>query len=643
MRTWIYRLAKVGPWRWLFPLLLLPVLFISAEALARGGGGEHYDSGKRETSPSNRGGDSDGEGMAYLAYFLLRLTIQHPLVMIPLLTVGGLAWYFWEKGNNPTVATQRAFQRREADRRTLVSSRDVDGWVSLLTLKDPDFELLLLLDKVKDVFLKLQDGWFHRNLTPLRPFLSDATFQRFNVQLKLMNAQGVRDALVDIQVMDLQIIGLDQSEWFDTVHVRIKAQMRDTDVPSGASDEEALAAARRAPIEPFIEVWSFVRKPGTPTRIGQDLFQGKCPNCGAPFQGGASNACEFCSAVVNSGNYDWTLAEITQGIEHQPYYAQVDGLMQVRKADPALNLEVLEDRAALIFWKWIDAQSHGDTRTLAKLSLGTFRQQLDQEFSTFAAKGKRKVFLDCAVGAVIVRQFHQRDGHDQAHVEIRWSARMGLCGANQRPPTDLPTLPQRWVFSLLRKVGATTRVASGMSTDRCPQCNVPLTDSASPSCDYCGTLLSGGDQDWVLSEARTYEAWNAAEGQLHAEWGLRQQSVRSAEVILDVHERERLLFMMAAMAAADGVVDERERKLLRLCSERWSIPWNSVEKALATGPQPFEQLLPKQGPEAEAFLRTLVKMALVDGKVDRQERRMLETVAIHLGMPDKLPGLLRGR
>ena len=26
--------------------------------------------------------------------------------------------------------------------------------------------------------------------------------------------------------------------------------------------------------------------------------------------------CEFCKAIVNSGNYDWTLSEITQGIEH---------------------------------------------------------------------------------------------------------------------------------------------------------------------------------------------------------------------------------------------------------------------------------------------------------------------------------------
>jgi tellurite resistance protein len=35
-----------------------------------------------------------------------------------------------------------------------------------------------------------------------------------------------------------------------------------------------------------------------------------------------------------------------------------------------------------------------------------------------------------------------------------------------------------------------------------------------------------------------------------------------------------------------------------------------------------------------------VQIALVDGKVDRQERRMLESAASRLGLTEKLPELL---
>lgn len=216
---------------------------------------------------------------------------------------------------------------------------------------------------------------------------------------------------------------------------------------------------------------------------------------------------------------------------------------------------------------------------------------------------------------------------------------MGIGPADQKPP-DLPTVPQRWVFTLARKAGVKTIEGHGMSTFRCPSCNAALTDSDSPSCDYCGTLLNDGARDWVLAEASPYEYW-------HAESSMPSQqpspAARAADQIMDRQERERLLYMMAAMAAADGIVDGREQKLLRLCAERWSVPWDNVAMALRAGPELFDRLLRKGSPEAEVFLQAIVNMALVDGRIDRKERRMLQAAAEHLGMTGRLEQLLNGR
>ena len=100
---------------------------------------------------------------------------------------------------------------------------------------------------------------------------------------------------------------------------------------------------------------------------------------------------------------------------------------------------------------------------------------------------------------------------------------------------------------------------------------------------------------------------------------------------------------MAAMAAADGVVDEREQRLLTLYSDRWSIPWAKVEMALSAGPQLFDRLVPKGSPEAEVFLHSLLQMALVDGRIDKQERKMLELAALRLGLADRLSEILAGK
>ena len=34
----------------------------------------------------------------------------------------------------------------------------------------------------------------------------------------------------------------------------------------------------------------------------------------------------------------------------------------------------------------------------------------------------------------------------------------------------------------------------------CPSCGVPLAVSMAGNCEYCGTLVTSGDFDWVLSK-----------------------------------------------------------------------------------------------------------------------------------------------
>ncbi|MCP3099349.1 TIM44-like domain-containing protein [Myxococcus sp. K15C18031901] len=648
-RTVLHRLA---PWA---PTLALVALALPLEVLARGGGGEHYT----RPQSDNRDGGGGGDGLPiWLLFEVFRLVFRYPKVMLPLIVLGGVAYWLYKRNLHPDATTRRALDQYEADQRTQVSSRDVQGWVSALKLEDPKFELQPVLDKVSRLFLDLQQAWFLRDMAPVRPFLSDATWQRFDVQLKLLDAQGVRDAITDIEVGDVQLIGLTQSEWFDSIQVRVHARMRDTDVPARFTDAQATDAARKAPLEAFTEVWTFVRKPGAQTRIGEDLFQGKCPNCGAPYKGGATNRCEFCDAVVNSGNYDWTLSEITQGVEHTRYHRTVDGLRQAREADPALNLEVLEDRASLLFWKWISAQSRGDTQGLSKVATSAALQTLGGELESLRRQGRRRVFLECAVGSVDVRALEvDPGGYDRAHVEVRWSARMGVGPIDERPP-ELPTVPQRFVFTLVRKHGAATNTANGMSTDRCPQCNAPLTNTAATTCDFCGTQLGSGERDWVLASALPFEAWNASQGGPRASYVPRRNAVRSdpapapreaapvapdSDVVMDIQERQRLLYMMAAIAAADGTVTPAERKLLKLCAERWDVAWANVEMALNAGPQLFDRLVTRGSPEAEVFLRNIVEMALVDGRIDRKERRMLESAAAHLGLQEQLASMLSGQ
>ncbi len=601
-------------------VMLLAVLF-GASAWARVGGGEHYNSGRE----SDSGGDSGIGGLIFEVLF--QLVFRYPLVGIPLVVVAVIVVILIRRREGSDT-TRQALDEAEMRRQTTVASRDVDRWVGALKTKDPQFDLIAFLDRTRRLFLEVQEAWFLRNLEPVRRFLSDATFTRLTIQSKLLDLQGVRDAIADAQVTDLKIIGLEQSPFFDTVHVRVNAQARDDDAASTASDEQARGQAKQKAMTAFTEVWSFVRKPGAVTKEAQ----GGCPNCGAPFSGGASNQCEFCKAIVNSGNYDWVLAEITQGSEYRGSESdEVPGLVDARKRDPALNTEVLEDRASLCFWKWVDAQAAGESAKLAKIADPELTARVKTELDALTSQGRHKVFLECTVGAVNTLAVSQSGDRDLAHLELRWSARSGVVASGQKAPS-LPSMPQRTVFTLHRKSGAQTVTANGLSTSRCPNCGAPLSDNASVSCEFCGTMLATGERDWVIREIGSWESFGPSARQ--------SQGSAPAPARVDNEERQRLLYLMAAMAAADGVVDDREKKLLKLCADRWSVPYANVELALSAGPALFDRLIAKGSLEAESFLQELIAMALIDGRIDRKERLLLQQAAEHLGLASKLEQMI---
>jgi len=66
-------------------------------------------------------------------------------------------------------------------------------------------------------------------------------------------------------------------------------------------------------IHGFTEHWTFLRTIGVKTNADKQLKDNKCPNCGAALQVNATGKCDYCGAVVTSGQYDWVLSEIRQG------------------------------------------------------------------------------------------------------------------------------------------------------------------------------------------------------------------------------------------------------------------------------------------------------------------------------------------
>ncbi|MBI5500398.1 MAG: TIM44-like domain-containing protein [Deltaproteobacteria bacterium] len=708
--TWV----GSSPARLLVLLAAGVVVLDTALAAARPGGGQNYSGGSGD---SGGGGGGGFAVVIHLAVYLLRLCIDYPAVGLPIvgvLIVGYTVYHY----TNPNHRTRAAVQDLE-ESVMATAQRDL----GVLRDRDPNMNEQAFLQDAGKTVLAVQQAWCAGDMRPVRRLLSDGVYNRFTALLAMNAARGFRNGMAESTIEAPVVAAVERDSFFDTVHVRVAGKARDADVPLTATPEQAQKLLRKARLEKYFEVWSFLRRPGAQTKAGQTVIEGRCPNCGADQPVGDVVECPFCHALVNSGEFGWVLAEITQASEWRAgsVGSQVDGLDEYWAVDPNFNRQQVEDRASFLFWKWVEARVTRQPAAVRKLSSRRLSDYVASEAASGGIGGGQTTMERVAVGAadLVGVEAGESGGQDRAYVRIRWSAAY----ARKAQP-----VPATNVLVLVREAGVATKV--GLSGDRCKNCGAPVvTATDSPQCDFCGAELGAGKQDWVLDEvaaptavvmrrrrvsrvapapqagafapvmmaplympampmqpgmgmqpampmqpgmgmapAMPVQPGMPVQAAVPMQAGMPAPLAAPAAPVVAAapppgdedeagpaepeavppwalpdmsspQERSALLARMAVIAAADGVVTRQERRLLKKCSKRWGVPFSSIEPILKSGVASVQAMQSSENPQR--FMMGLVAAALIDGKVDRKERLLLEGVAHNMGLPaDVVPGLI---
>jgi len=376
--------------------------------------------------------------------------------------------------------------RKKQPQRATLSVDDSLAKAGLAELRkhDPAFEPQSFLARTKTVVGKVNEAWLAGNMGPARRVISDGVYVRFSTQLELLRSQGLRNMMADWRVVSADIMAAVADSQWDTVHIKIVGEARDRDVPVGLGPHEALAQAKKADLSQYHEVWSFIRRRGKHSKKGIPALEGKCPSCGADLPLGEVVKCEYCKAHVNSGEHDWVLAEITQPEEWraEPAVGEISGLAELRERDPSVSRQEIEDRASVIFWKWIEAKATGKKDKLSRFCISPPQSGSEvAELELGAAQ-----LAQVAVGSAELESILTGGEQDYAYVEIMWSA--SVDGKE----------PQTFTHVLALGRGANAKSRNGLSSLDCPECGGPLAGSDAVTCQYCGTKLSGGKHEWAL-------------------------------------------------------------------------------------------------------------------------------------------------
>lgn len=604
---------------WLSALVLLA---LTQRLDARTGGGNRYPSG------GGGGGSGGGGGGGDLVMLLIWLIIRFPALGIPIAII--VLFVMYKSGKSAKTHHEGRVIRKGREKQEDYAHNTA---LDILTQKDPAFDEQQFLQRVKTAVFRLQDAWCSHTIGSVRSFLSDAVYERFELQVAMQKAKGVRDFMSNHEIRGMEIVQLESDAVFDTVTVRIRARAVDFQV--NLSNDQYVSGSRLP--QTYTEYWSFVRRPGAKTREGKGLIEGNCPNCGDLLKMNEAITCESCGSLIKSGEYDWILAEITQESEWRVRETpEIPGAALLRNTDPGFSVQHLEDRVSVMFWRVIEAYRTGNAAPMQKVATDELCAFFDDNMLDFDQKGRRVLPDDAAVGSVETQGVVLEDDWDRALVQVRWSAIKSILtrtGKTLRTGTGASIYTH--IYLLKRRHGVVSNLSRALSSAHCANCGAPAMEHRSSACEYCGTAMNSGEHDWVLESIDTpygeriedlrrrfgqapapAAASGAANGRLTLERDLLPGSVEAAAWMMNV-------------LMADGRIDAKERALLMHYASEHGIADQRMEELLNQALQggTIDVQEPRTRQEARAWLVDMTRMALADGSISKEEERLL----IHMG------------
>lgn len=486
------------------------------EAWARVGGGGSYSGG----SKGGGGGDGDGAILYLIFRVLLYLTIEVPIIGIPLdiIVIGALIYYFVKKKKTEPSACSSPAASGVVPTLGVDSSKRRGGHLqefNQLRRFDPNFSEIIFTDFCYALYAKAHEarGRGAEALDQLSPYLSDETRQAL-LQRNPPNLQSVIGIIVgSMQVADVSGLAT------PVVNISIDFEANYTEVlaDGGRSREMTYYVRERWLLERMRDVLS-------PTPAQAIALH--CPRCGAALEKNTQGACAFCGAKIESGEFQWYVRRIqllsreargpllTSDVpEVGTDYPSVlqPGLQHIRanfeRQHPEFTWGEFEARARLIFnelqaaWSsldWERARPH-ETDSIFQMHrywIEEYKRQrlrnvLDQ--CRITSMQPVKIKEDTFYNAITLRIW--AEGYDYT-VDEKGKV---VSGSKKK----LRKWSEYWTFIRNRNA----KPAHARADLNCPNCGAPLKVNVTGICEYCHGKVTSGEFDWVLSKIEQDESY----------------------------------------------------------------------------------------------------------------------------------------
>jgi hypothetical protein len=574
-----------------------------------GGGGFHSSGGGSSFHSYGSGGYVGGGGSGSISG------------LITLIIIALIVYYLWKK----LAGTQQVKRFRETLDPELQSGLR-------RTAPSGSPAALQLQQKLGEAFVGIQKAWDGGKMDPVRAILSDGVYHRFQIQLDMNRLQGIRNKVEMPTLLSSRILSEDAFGRYLSIDFLIRGRVVDSDI---RIDNGAVVSGGDATV--FEEIWSFTRLASAPVRDALQTLA-NCPKCAAPLSEAGGSRCGHCGAVLNSGAYDWVLAEITQAQEwaasdRNSLRQDYAGLPAVPGADAEawLSPQELEDRASVVFIRYQSALHKGNLGSLNMFATPELLKALGgmgNPSGTGGARAEHPLYR-LAVGAVDLLGFAESQGLVKAWARIKYSG--------SDAPAQEGSFQER-IMVFCKAIGGATGKGD-LSCMTCPNCGGPIESSDQAKCAYCDNVLSSPAANWVLcdyGDTSLLSQLAAARRASAPASGTSQPMVSASTGKSGAGAQIRILSAIVLAAMEDNVITEAEDATIREFARHFGVGPIFVDvilKKAKENPEALAEVLDK--PTATRWLNNLIIVAAEDGRITPEEEALLISFAKRQGMDDK--------
>lgn len=475
-------------------LTVLGIPFIGEELIARagGGGGGSHGGGRGHGSggSSGWGHSTGGGGFGHNAYYggsghVYFSPWVTAFILIVILFLVFRIVLFFQKASTTTSFTVSSNEKHSVEK---------DNGYKQFLATNPNFDVSEFLLKVRKAFIEVQTSWSEQNTNRMRKFITDGVYQRFNTQFKMMKLLQQTNPISNINIANIWIDKVEQDGLYDIMQVGIEASMDDKFecALNHELDEEGSME--------FVEFWSFIRKRGIPKK---DIYDSdKCPNCGAPLPENMGEVCKctHCNAMINSGEFDWILSEITQKDDYysNDVFSEKSGNLDTQINDMVsvygdFSVQLVEDKASNAYMQIMTAQAMHDPLIMRRFVSDELFQQLAPKFEK-----SQEIFNRIFLNKVTLIGAQKKENKNILIFAIICSIQRVLMTNKRVELVDREIMTLEEVIFLTRDAQAGAGKGS-IYQHNCPSCGGPVKDTLELKCSFCGTLLNSTANDWVVS------------------------------------------------------------------------------------------------------------------------------------------------